>query len=88
MILNLLISINNITSATIEEAKTKIDILESYAHLDRQIVEMLHNQYNETPVLKDEEILKRANQLFEKYSLDKISFNHAHANIIDNDLPF
>lgn len=77
-----------VTSATIEEAKTKIDILESYDHLDRQLVEMLRNQYKETPVLKDEEILKRANQLFEKYSLDKISFNSAHANIIDNDLPF
>lgn len=78
-----------VNSTNVDEAQERIQLLKSIQNLDKQIVEIFHNQYKDTTVLNNKAVLKLANKLFSEYSLDTIVFNATTTNFTDtNNLPF
>lgn len=77
-----------LNASTTKDALAKIELLTTCDNLESEIIEQLHNQYKNTPVLNDKAVMTKVNSLFSQYSLPEVKAQVLTEVISDDELPF
>ena len=77
-----------LNASTTKDALAKIELLTTCDNLESEIIEQLHNQYKNTPVLNDKAVMTKVNSLFSQYSLPEVKAQVLTEVIPDDELPF